>query len=319
MLPREGPERVAIEDVTPQVDGGAFPAKRVVGDAVDVEADIFTDGTSTIVSVVRWRPVGTKKWDESPMAPIGNDRWRGTFRVDEMGRYRFSIRAWVDPFLSWRELLGKRIEGKVVERRDLEEGLVLLKAVAARAKGADRAQLEERIEESRDRLTGSLDEAARYLYDPSYLPSVRSLPPSAGITTLEKELEVQVDPLRAGHSAWYESSPDRPARTRNVPGPSRRSSIVFPTSPGWGSTSSTCPPSIRSDGPGVGDRTTGSRRARMRPGARGPSEPPKGATPPSSRGSAPSTISIACWSPHGISASRWRSTSPSRWPPTTPG
>ena len=97
MLPREGPERVAIEDVTPQVDGGTFPAKRVVGDAVDVEADIFTDGTSAIVSVLRWRPVGSRKWDESPMAPIGNDRWRGTFRVDEMGRYRFTLRAWVDP------------------------------------------------------------------------------------------------------------------------------------------------------------------------------------------------------------------------------
>jgi starch synthase (maltosyl-transferring) len=218
VLPREGPERVAIEDVTPQVDGGAFPAKRVVGDAVDVEADIFTDGTSTIVSVLRWRPAESRKWDESPMAPIGNDRWRGTFRVDEMGRYRFSIRAWVDPFLSWRELLGKRIEGKVVERRDLEEGLVLLKAVAARAKGADRSQLEERIEESQDRLSGPLDEAARYLYDPSFLPSIRALPPSAGVTTLEKELEVQVDPLRAGHSAWYEIFPRSTSRDPKRPG-----------------------------------------------------------------------------------------------------
>ncbi len=41
-----GRRRVVIEGVSPAVDGGSFPAKRVVGDTVVVEADIFADGFS---------------------------------------------------------------------------------------------------------------------------------------------------------------------------------------------------------------------------------------------------------------------------------
>ena len=41
---QDGRRRVVIEGISPEVDGGRFPAKRTVGDAVHVEADIFTDG-----------------------------------------------------------------------------------------------------------------------------------------------------------------------------------------------------------------------------------------------------------------------------------
>ena len=37
-------QRVVIEAVTPSVDDGRFAAKRIVGDRVTVEADVFGDG-----------------------------------------------------------------------------------------------------------------------------------------------------------------------------------------------------------------------------------------------------------------------------------
>src|SRR5688572_20083114 len=40
--------RVAIENVSPEIDGGRFPAKAAVGDAFVVEADIFSDGHDKI-------------------------------------------------------------------------------------------------------------------------------------------------------------------------------------------------------------------------------------------------------------------------------
>ncbi len=43
-LPSEGEQLVVIEAVTPEVDGGRFPVKRVIGEQVVVEADIFADG-----------------------------------------------------------------------------------------------------------------------------------------------------------------------------------------------------------------------------------------------------------------------------------
>src|SRR5437868_2393495 len=44
-FPENGRRRVVIENVTPQIiDGGRYPIKRVVGESVLVEADIFVDG-----------------------------------------------------------------------------------------------------------------------------------------------------------------------------------------------------------------------------------------------------------------------------------
>src|SRR5690606_6232273 len=40
-LPEGGRSRAAIEGVAPEVDGGRFPIKRVVGERVEVEADVF--------------------------------------------------------------------------------------------------------------------------------------------------------------------------------------------------------------------------------------------------------------------------------------
>ena len=43
-MPLPDRRRVVIEGIRPQVDGGRFPIKRVVGDEVLVEADVFADG-----------------------------------------------------------------------------------------------------------------------------------------------------------------------------------------------------------------------------------------------------------------------------------
>src|SRR5947199_10588915 len=42
--PLEAYPAIAIENVEPEIDGGHWPAKRVVGDQVQVSADIFKEG-----------------------------------------------------------------------------------------------------------------------------------------------------------------------------------------------------------------------------------------------------------------------------------
>ncbi len=85
---RDGRRRVIIEGVSPEVDAGRFPAKRTVGDAVRVEADIFTDGHDAIAAVLLSRHEKSSSWTEHPMTALVNDRWFGEFRVTELGRYR---------------------------------------------------------------------------------------------------------------------------------------------------------------------------------------------------------------------------------------
>ena len=55
--PRDGRRRVVIENVTPRVDDGSFPAKRIVGDVVAVEADVFADGHDRVATALRYRRV----------------------------------------------------------------------------------------------------------------------------------------------------------------------------------------------------------------------------------------------------------------------
>src|SRR5580658_6769450 len=81
-----GRNRVAIENVTPQVDGGRFPIKRVVGEAVTVEADVFADGHDQVACALLYRRERDRDWTRVPMAPLGNDRWRAEVRVSSVGR-----------------------------------------------------------------------------------------------------------------------------------------------------------------------------------------------------------------------------------------
>ena len=59
-----GDNRVVIETVWPQIDGGRSPVKRIVGETVEVWADIFTDGHEKIAAEVLYRP-----GDRARMAP----------------------------------------------------------------------------------------------------------------------------------------------------------------------------------------------------------------------------------------------------------
>ena len=93
--------RVVIEHVSPAVDGGLFPAKTSVGDVVPFEADVFTDGHDLPAArvMVRHEDADPK---ETPMVPLGNDRWRSEVPIEEHGTYRFHVEGWIDSWATWR-------------------------------------------------------------------------------------------------------------------------------------------------------------------------------------------------------------------------
>ena len=95
--------RFRFEDIYPSIDGGRYPVKRIVGEPIEVWADIIADGHEMIAAALRWRRDGTRDWQAVPMALHSNDRWHGSFTPAETGRYRFEIEAWSDRFASWRK------------------------------------------------------------------------------------------------------------------------------------------------------------------------------------------------------------------------
>jgi starch synthase (maltosyl-transferring) len=136
----DGRVRVVIESVTPSVDGGRFAAKRVVGDVVAVEADCFADGHDVVACQLLWRRAGAAAWAAKPMAALGNDRWRASFTPDSLGDWQYTVRAWVDPFLSWRHDFARRVDPEDVRIAALT-GAALIEQAAGRAGVKGEAEL----------------------------------------------------------------------------------------------------------------------------------------------------------------------------------
>src|SRR5258708_32819114 len=114
----DGRRRVVIEAVTPEIDSGEFPANRSVGERVTVEADVFADGHDALSCVLRWRHESSQLWNEVPMVPLGNDRWRGEVMVGELGRYLYTVQGWGDGFVTWSRQFAKRVEaGQDISQR----------------------------------------------------------------------------------------------------------------------------------------------------------------------------------------------------------
>jgi starch synthase (maltosyl-transferring) len=126
-IPKTTPARIQIQEVSPQVDCGRYPVKRTAGDEVEVTARIFRDGHETLGAAVRHRGPDATRWSETPLEPLGDDLWAGSFEVDRPGLWSFRIEAWVDRVASFQEELRRKVAaGQADLTSELSEGSVLL-------------------------------------------------------------------------------------------------------------------------------------------------------------------------------------------------
>src|SRR3954447_19561288 len=85
-------EHLLIECVTPELDAGRYPVKRIVGDMVTVRADIIKEGHDFIEARVIWTGPGDSRRSTAPMSyDYDSDRWTGAFTVDRIGRWTFTV------------------------------------------------------------------------------------------------------------------------------------------------------------------------------------------------------------------------------------
>jgi starch synthase (maltosyl-transferring) len=132
--------RIAIESVSPSVDGGRFVVKRVVGEAVEVTAAIFGEGHDKIAAAVIWRAADEIAWRETPMTPAepaGLDLWHARIALTRVGRYEFTVIAWRDEFASLVDHIRKKLGASQSVELELEEARHLLARVLAEAETAD--------------------------------------------------------------------------------------------------------------------------------------------------------------------------------------
>jgi starch synthase (maltosyl-transferring) len=198
----QGRSRVVIENVKPEIDCGRFPAKRTVGERMTVEADIFADGHDALSALLLYRKEGASTWIETPMQPLVNDRWRGTFEVNEIGNYYYTLQAWVDRFKSWRYGLAKKVEAGQDVALDLLAGAKLIELAAKSAAGDQKLLMRFAAilrEDKPAAIQNGVDDALAALME--------KYSDRRWAVTYDKELRVNVERGKARFSAWYELFP----------------------------------------------------------------------------------------------------------------
>ena len=210
------PARLVIENVAPAVDGGRFAVKRVVGDTLQVGADIFRDGQDVLGARVRYRGPGEDEWRTAPMTYDPDaDRWSASFPLDRVGAWHYVIEGWTDTFATWRRGLGKKVDAGQKVEVELLEGSQMAEAASRRARfGAERNELSRlgaRLADASvahdDRVRAALSDDLRLLMERYWAPN--------DLTAHPVEFPVYVDRERAAFAAWYEFFP---RSTSPVPG-----------------------------------------------------------------------------------------------------
>ena len=203
-MPAQFPTAV-IENLEPLIEGGRYPIKRVIGEDVVVEADIFKDGHDIVAAALRWRVLGRSKWHETAMRFVDNDRWRGVFSVYENATYEYTVEAWTDLFAGWQHEYGKKFEAGLANLTSEKlEGAALLLAAAKRARGADAKRLRELAEKIRN---GDNVEVNRIAHLGELEVLMATYAARRGATQYAPPPRVIVDRVAARTAAWYEFFP----------------------------------------------------------------------------------------------------------------
>ncbi|MFO7642886.1 MAG: alpha-1,4-glucan--maltose-1-phosphate maltosyltransferase [Desulfosarcina sp.] len=197
--------RVVIETVQPQIDSGRFPARRAIGETVVVTADIFADSHDRISAELMFRKTPDARWQRRPLELLGNDRWQGAFRVSELGVYEYTVRAWIDHFATWVELLRKKEAAGQDLAVDLREGAEQVAAAATRASASEADRLT-RIAEFLRGQERTIDRV-KMAFDPDLGRLMAGCPDRRQETAYGRLLRVRVERPRARFSTWYELFP----------------------------------------------------------------------------------------------------------------
>ena len=207
---------VVIENLQPLIDGGRYPIKRIVGEDLVVDADIFKDGHDVVAAILKWRVLGKRAWRETPMDFVDNDRWRGVCTLYDEAIHEYTVEAWTDTFRSWQAEFTKKLEAGVSDlRSEALEGAALLEAAAKRAR--DRADRKRLLELSRQISTGANSEIHAIARSGELEVLMATYPDRSAATQYDPAARVVVDRPAALIGAWYEFFP-RSAEGRSDPG-----------------------------------------------------------------------------------------------------
>ncbi|KAA2214882.1 maltotransferase domain-containing protein [Teichococcus oryzae] len=195
--------RIAIEAVSPAVDGGRFPVKRAVGQPVDVTADVFTEGHGKIAVRLLWRPADEPAWRETPMRFTVNDVYAASFVPERIGRHLYCIEAWVDHFEAFRDEIRKKFDAGVEIALERIEGTNLMEASLGNLSG----EAAERLRMTIGEIKAADDAGAVALFTADETRALMTEADPRPFRTRSDPFKLDVERRAAGFASWYEIFP----------------------------------------------------------------------------------------------------------------
>lgn len=196
--------RTIIQNVKPEIDGGSYFIKRVVGEKVNVTVDIFSDGHDALRAALLYKFDGDKQWQEVFFQEHPNDAWTASFIVERQGFYTYKIEAWVDHLLNWHKGFRKKYDDSQNMSVELQIGANLLRKTAEsypKTKASQLTKLAKTLE------SDTYEDAVQVVLGHAFAQVVRDFPMRQFVTTYDKNLRVRVGREQELFSSWYEIFP----------------------------------------------------------------------------------------------------------------
>jgi starch synthase (maltosyl-transferring) len=204
--------RIVIDRLTPSVDGGTFPARRIVGRSVTVEANVFMDGHEVLRADLLWKAADETEWRRTPLTSIGNDRWRGSFVPDRVGRWTYTVEGWLDEYATLCHGIEAKHKAGADFTSDLAEAQAMLDRLSAKATTQTCGALERAAGEVRSREPHA---AVAVLTAPATTKAV-AMTEERAFVAMHEPLWLEVERPQAEFASWYELFPrsltDDPSR-----------------------------------------------------------------------------------------------------------
>jgi len=196
--------RIIIENVSPQIDCGSFAIKRIVGQNVNVNADVFSDGHDIIECCVKFKHEKDKNWQKVRMSPKENDEWTADFKVEKQGYYTYFVEGWVDYALNWQHGTERKIHDNQQVQSELLEGAEYIRAVQKFADTSEKEYLKKiaKYFTTETEYSRAIQEATSH-----ELTRIFKKYPIRFLENKSSELKVYVDRKKALFSTWYEFFP----------------------------------------------------------------------------------------------------------------
>lgn len=205
MIHSNGKRRVVITNVSPQIEGGQYPAKAVVNENIVISADIFSDGHDEIAAAVLFRANDDQDWKEVPMKSALNDRWEAVLKIPSAGFYQFRVLGWIDHFKTWQKGLRKKYEAGQNVAVELQIGAAILDEVIPSIFETEKKQLASWSKELKN--PGDIPAGVMLALSDEVTVIMSKYRNEDLVSSYQQTLLLEVEGIKAAYSTWYELFP----------------------------------------------------------------------------------------------------------------